>query len=78
MSNEFIVFFKQLITSWQVIAVAVAVLLYILLVNYVANFHPTGRKEPKSVRKVKSLKITRKAKQSKSMDEAEDDILKDE
>ena len=42
----------EVITSWQVIAVTIVVILYIILVNYVAKTHKRWRHKP-SVAKVK-------------------------
>jgi LEA14-like dessication related protein len=55
-SSELRDFLVELLTSWQVIAASVAVVLYIALVNYVTHFK-TGSKEPKSEQQVKKMKV---------------------
>jgi hypothetical protein len=45
-SGELISLLKQVITSWQVIAVSVALVLYIFLVSYVARTYQRPRASP--------------------------------
>ncbi|MDR0495328.1 MAG: hypothetical protein LBG95_06860 [Treponema sp.] len=53
-SKEFSELLLQVVTSWQVIAITVALVLYIYLVNYVARSyhrpHSVSKSKPKKVK----------------------------
>ncbi|MDR2942906.1 MAG: hypothetical protein LBV17_09975 [Treponema sp.] len=50
-TKEFLEVLKQIIKSWQVIAAAVAVLLYINIVSYVSrSYHPPRRPREKKIK----------------------------
>jgi hypothetical protein len=53
-SEEFLEVLFQIITSWQVIAISVAILIYLSLVSYVAKAHHTPRVKRVKVKKEKN------------------------
>jgi membrane protein implicated in regulation of membrane protease activity len=51
MSEEFKSFLGQMLTSWQVVATTIVVILYIMLVSYVARFRQNRKGKTKPKRK---------------------------
>ncbi|MDR2193102.1 MAG: hypothetical protein LBP19_01315 [Treponema sp.] len=67
-SREFGDFLKELLTSWQVIAATVVVVLYIALVNYITHFN-TVFEQPKAKQKIKKVKVQIKKKKKEKSEE---------
>jgi hypothetical protein len=74
-SSEMISILAEVLTTWQVIAAALVVLLYIFLVNYVSRLsrRPSFSMRPGKTRKKKKKKETPAA--AESPEEAENDEL---
>ena len=51
MSEEFKSFLGQMLTSWQVVATTIVVILYIMLASYVARFRQNRKSKTKPPRK---------------------------
>ena len=61
-SGELRNLFFQVITSWQVIAVTVAIILYVALINYVSRARYRRRNPPPEVRTKKTKKVVEEVK----------------
>jgi len=70
--NEVVNLLIQVIKSWQVIAITVALVLYMFLVNYVARTHHRPRFVSKSKPRKSKSKAASKAKPSGAVTEDED------
>jgi hypothetical protein len=75
-SEELKDFLKTVLTSWQVIAVVVAAILYIALVSYAARFRKRKGALP-PVRKGVKLKPSKEKKPAKTSGEDDEDKDKD-
>ena len=64
----------QIITTWQVIAVTVAIVLYIFLINYVSQ----GYHRPRFVSKSKAKKAVKSDKKAKIPKKSQDEKIDEE
>ncbi|MDR2418619.1 MAG: hypothetical protein LBD79_06155 [Treponema sp.] len=72
LSEELRDFLIRILTSWQVIAVVLVAILYIMLVSYVARFRKRVS-GPSPVRKMPKLSKERKPAKTRNEDDKEDD-----
>jgi len=64
----------QIITTWQVIAVTVVIVLYVFLINYVSQ----GYHRPRFVSKTKAKKAAPSEKKAKPLKKSQDEKIDEE
>ena len=73
-SEDLTALLLQVIKSWQVIAITVALVLYMFLVSHVARTYHRPRSVSKSKPKKAKIKIERKPKKEKNTENTDDEL----
>ena len=73
-SGDLTALLLQVIKSWQVIAISVALVLYMFLVNYVARTYRRPRSVSKSKPQRAKIKIEKKPKKEKPAESTNDEL----